>query len=316
MNKAALISLLLLITSTSDAKDTEHWECALNLQQGDTGSMTLKRSDTSVSGRININRNDSEFIQELEGRWLNRELELTRFLNSSDNQVMHGIAIRVGTEQVRIGGRYAEGFNGVWNADCDLVSSGKGGDSSQQESSTVPPSISARATPSSPTSRDTVQFSAKAFHPDGIESITFFVNGKSVHRCEKDQCSTKHRPFKAGKHNWYAIAKSKGGSENTIRTNDLVVSGVGSCTISGIATGSSVAQSSNVEINLTSVRHGKSFLKSTRFDAGVYSFDGLSTGRYLLSINAPESLGIIVTPATKQISCGAEKKLRQNFEFQ
>jgi len=224
MNKATLIGLLLIFVNNSYANGTDHWECALNLQQGDTGSMTLKRSDSLVTGSININRNGNKFTQELEGLWFDNKIELKRFVNASSNQPMHGIAISVGAKHVKMGGRYAEGFNGVWSADCDLVSTtkNKADSPSTQEASQVLPSISVRATPSSPVSHDTIKFAARAFHPDDIASISFFLNNKPIHQCKSNQCSVEYGRLKAGTYQWHVIAKSKTGLENKKHSNKLM----------------------------------------------------------------------------------------------
>jgi len=322
MTKSNLLCLLLLLIATSShANSREQWECALDLQQGDKGSMTLNRSEASVSGAISFDRNGSEFTQELEGRWLNREIELKRFLNSTSNQTMHGIAIRVGTKQVKMGGRYAEGLNSVWSADCDLISiiDTKSEGSSDKSQTPVPPSLSSRATPFKPSSRDKIQFAAQAFHPDGIESITFFLNDKSIHRCESKECRVTHGALKAGEHQWHVIAKSKTGAENTKRTNKLLVDQIkrsGSCAISGIATGQAAAQSNDVIIRISGGAGGQTINKSSGFDAGTYRFEGLPAGSYVVSIDVPKSLGILVSPTTKQLDCDDTQSLQQNFEFQ
>ena len=320
MKKSALICLLLLIANIASANATETWQCALNLQQGDKGSMTLELSDASLSGTINIDRNGSEFTQELDGRWIDREVEIKRYISSNSNQTMHGIAIQVGAEQVKMGGRYAEGLNGVWSADCDLVSQSakEPADSSEQEPVQVAPSISVRATPFRPSNHQTIQFSAQAVHPQGIESITFYLNDKSIHRCESAQCSVKHGPLKAGNYQWHAIAKSNNGVANTKSSNNLLVGdagGSGSCTISGIATGPAVAESSKVTLELKSNNSKRIVGKSTRFDAGTYRFANLATGSYVLSIKAPDSLGIIVSPTTAQVECQPDRAKQQNFDF-
>jgi len=95
MSKAAITCLIFLAVNISMANSAERWECALDLQQGDRGSMTLERSGTSINGNINIDRNGSNFSQEVEGRWADQEIELKRFVNTSSNQSMHGVAIRV-----------------------------------------------------------------------------------------------------------------------------------------------------------------------------------------------------------------------------
>jgi len=320
MNKSVLICLVFFIANIANANGTETWQCALDLQQGDKGSMTLELSDTVISGSINIDRNGSEFAQQLEGRWLDREVELKRFVSANSNQLMHGIAIRVGAEQVKMGGRFAEGLSGVWSADCDLVSqsAGKTDDSSEQAPSQVAPSISVRATPFRPSNTSTIKFSAQAVHPEGIESITFYVNNKSIHTCVSNECNVKHGPLKTGKHQWHVIAKSKNGIENTKTSNNLRVTNSadsGSCTISGIATGPAVAESSKVVVELTSKNRAQTIHKAVRFDAGTYRFVGLVKGSYVLNIEAADSLGILVSPISTQIECKTDRKVQQNFDF-
>lgn len=316
MKKAVIACFIFLGSNLSVANSTEQWQCALDLQQGDKGSMTLEKSNASVTGSISINRNGSDFSQEVEGRWNQQEVELKRFVNNSSNQTMHGIAIRVGSKQVKMGGRFAEGLNGVWSADCDLVSAvaSKDAASSDKTASQAEPSISVRTIPPQPSQRDKIEFSARAFHADGIESIAFYVNDKEIHRCESEQCSVKYGPLKAGKSQWHVIAKSKSGVENTQRDIDLLIAtnaNSGKCHISGIATGPAVAQSQSVGIRLT--RRGKD--QSTRFDAGIYSFENLTAGNYVMSVDAADNLGVIVSPASVQIKCGAGGSIQQNFEF-
>ena len=317
MKKIIIATLLLTFTHSGHAQNSESWKCAVDLQQGDRGSMTLNRTDTQVTGSIDFSRGGSDFSQEVEGRWLDREIELKRFVNSSSNQSMHGIAIRIGSEQIKMGGRYAEGLNGVWSADCDLVSSSNS--KTSEQTSATEPSISMRATPFRPTSRDKVEFAAQAFHPDGIESITFFVDGKSIHRCESEECSTKYGPLKVGDHQWHVIAKTKKGTENAQRSNELVVSKAepkGKCSVTGIATGPAAAQSSDVLIRLSGETNGKGADKTARFDAGVYAFDSLPMGNYMIKIEVPDNLSVLVTPASQSIRCDASKTTQLNFTFQ
>lgn len=320
MKKTTLLFSLIFFTLLSNANAAEQWQCALDLQQGDKGSMTLERSNASVTGSINIDRNGSEFSQEIEGRWLDREVEFKRFLNSTSNEEMHGVAIRVGTSQVKMGGRFAEGLNGVWSADCDLVSAEliKASDTAKKPPSEIEPSISARTTPTKPVSGDKVSFAAQAFHTDGIESITFYLNDKSVHQCQSAECSVSHGPLKAGEYQWHVIAKSKNGIENTKRSNELVIDGsasVGSCVISGIATGSAVAKTAGVTIELIRSNSSKGAIKTTTFNAGAYHFDGVQTGSYLLSVDVADSLGILVSPETQQVNCDVAATVQQNFQF-
>jgi len=317
--KIAIISFLIVCSSLfAKANAAEQWQCALDLQQGDRGSMTLERSGSALTGIINIDRNGSEFSQEVEGRWLDQEVELKRFLNSTSNEEMIGIAIRVGTSQVKMGGRYAEGLTGVWSADCDLVAGEVVDASEPVQQSASRPSVSARTTPAKPGSGDKIKFSAQAFHADGIESITFFINDKSIHECKNEECTVSHGPLKPGAYQWHVIAKSKNGTNNTKRLNQLVINSsasLGHCDISGIATGPAVARSADVALELIPNKNSSQAVKSSNFDAGTYYFNRVPSGSYLLSIDVPESLGILVSPDVKQVSCEADGKVQQNFQF-
>jgi len=207
-------------------------------------------------------------------------------------------------------------LNGVWSADCDLASSVKSRSGASVKQ--TQPSISMRATPFRPDSRSVIQFSAQAFHPDGIESVTFFVDDKSIHQCSNEQCTKKFGPLSAGSYKWHVVAKSKAGTEETTLSNELVVSNAGpavSCTISGFASGPEVGQSEKVLIRLTGQADGKKVDKTARFDAGIYSFNAVPAGTYQLSIESPDSLAVLVSPTIAEKKCDETRSIRQDFDF-
>ncbi len=303
----------------SQVTHAQSWECALDLQQGDRGSLSLNRDNQSVKGEIVINRNDKRFAQDVEGRWVGKEIELTRFTTANSSQMMHGIAIKVGAEQVRIGGRFGDGLSGVWSADCDLATSESitpASAESQKEDSkqgSIVPSTSMQTIPFRPSDRDAVEFVAKASHPDGIKSMSIFVDKKRIKQCDSNECRAKSGPLSIGKHNWYVIAESNSGVSNEVSTNQLIVTGVGvsTCNIGGLATGSAVAQSATARVMLTGDRERL----EQRFDAGVYTFKNLSPGAYVLEIVSTGNAGLLISPLRKELRCGAGQTVRQNFEF-
>lgn len=299
----------------------QSWECALDLQQGDRGSLSLNRDNESVKGEIVINRNDKRFAQDVEGRWLGKEIELTRFTAANSSQKMHGIAIKVGAEQVKIGGRFGDGLSGVWSADCDLapgatITSASVEPEPEKESSkegSIAPSTSMQTIPFRPSDRDAVEFVAKASHPDGIKSMSIFVDKKRLKQCASNECRATSGPLSVGKHDWYVIAESNSGVSNEVSTNQLIVTGVGvsTCNIGGLATGSAVAQSATARVLLTG---GRERLEQ-RFDAGVYTFKNLQPGAYVLEIVSAGNAGLLISPLRKELRCGAGQTVRQNFEF-
>lgn len=321
MKKNILNSLFLVsLCFITEAQAAEQWECAIDLHQGDQGSLSLKHDNDSLTGSLEIKRSDITFEQEVEGRWLGNEVELKRLVSSTNSQVMQGVSIRLGTQHMKIGGRYAEGFNGVWSADCDLVATTAGTQEGQAKtkSSEVPPSTSVRASPFTPTSNQKITFAAQASHPDGVESIEFYLGDKQIKSCQDTKCSFKYGPIGAGKYNWHVIATSKSGAKNTKETNSLEVLsaiGAGACSIQGIATGSAVAQSGEAELRLSGQGNNKSVSATARFDAGTYEFKGLPKGDYTLTVVVPGRPSLLVSPSSASVSCDDAGVVRQNFVF-
>ena len=321
MHKTFLILIAAIIfCSQSYAQSqgvTENWECALNLHQGDTGTLTLYRTDDSLEGTISFNRNESTFESNVSGSWVNDKITLKRIIGSDSSEDMSGLTIILGAKKVNIGGRFSTDYQGVWSADCDLVSEAPKIDTDATDSKILP-STSSRIRPNSPTNSDSITFSALASHPDGIETISFYLGDKQIHSCGSDRCEFKYGRLAAGNYNWRVEATSTNGIKSSQDSNRLVVSSdaeSGNCTISGRAYGQSAPLA---EIYLAKLYgpNNTDLLKSTSsFENGLYQFTNLPTGDYYLIIDTQGDQEILATPEKTSLSCQSKASVTQDIEF-
>ena len=329
-----LTSLIVLVFITCIAyaqPQAERWECALNLHQGDTGTLSLERADDSVSGTIRIVRNDSNFDSEVSGRWVGDRIDLNRLVDSSTSEPMAAIATRIGTQQVKIGGRFAVNFHGIWSADCSLATTqseqkeetmtnenGKETVKDVSEEPEVPPSISSRVSPNNPTDRDRIEFSALANHPDGVQSISFYLADKKIHNCSSGSCTFTHTPLVAGNYEWRVEALSSKGSKSSESIDELVVldtKSVGSCTISGSADGFSSAQSPLFFVSLFGPDNSNLLRSTVGFKDMIYRFENLPAGDYLLSADTSADESVLASPSSIALTCYRDSNISQNFNF-
>lgn len=302
---------------------TEQWECAVNLQQGDTGTMSLTKNASQVEGRLTTVRNGNDFKSELNGSWNDNTLNLTRLLDASSNEPMAGVVVSLGTNKVKIGGRFSSEYQGVWSADCDLVSSLAIAQPSSDESeaddasNSIPPSITSRVSPSTPSTNDRIKFSARASHPDGIKSLAFYIGAKKVHSCDSNACEFEYGPVNNGTYNWYALATSKSGISNEQRTYQLVVSRAraATCLISGAATGPSANLALSYRVTLVGRGDQVGFRTSSAFRDLKYAFNNIPKGEYTLSIDTQSDPSVLWSPRAPLIKCGAQAEIQQNFDF-
>ena len=305
----------------------QQWECAVNLQQGDTGVMSLSRKGSQVEGAMTTVRNSTDFNSEIKGSWNNNEINLTRLTGANSNEPMAGIVVTLGSKKVKMGGRFSTEYHGVWSADCVLVStassvgpsntSGSSQSATAEDVAAAPPSLTSRVSPSEPTSNKQITLSARASHPQGIESIDFFVNGKKAHTCDTDSCSYKHGSLKTGRHTWYAQATSKSGTKSAKQANQLVVSSAkaATCTVSGTATGPSANLSLSYRVILEALNDESRFRVSTEFDGLRYRISGIPKGEYAISVDTLADSSVLWSPTTAIVKCDSQKDLQQNFDF-
>lgn len=304
----------------------QQWECAVNLQQGDTGTMSLSKDGDQVEGSITTVRNSNNFSSELSGRWSDNAINLKRLLDANSNEPMAGIVVTLGTKKVKIGGRFSSEYQGVWSADCDLVSSsatkedsvtGTSDGATSSTLNTVVPSITSRVSPSKPSSKDKIKLSAQASHPDGIASIVFFVGGKKVHSCDSAACEFDYGRLKKGKYNWYAQATSKSGASNDKINNELVVGSAiaNTCNFRGFATGPAANLSLSYRVSLAGTDERSKYRNSAEFIDLKYLFTDVPKGEYMLTIDTQADPSVLWSPRSATIKCGSQAEVRQNFDF-
>lgn len=304
---------------------TQQWECAVNLQQGDTGTMSLTQEGDRVQGSITTVRNKIEFSNDVSGRWVDNVINIKRFLGANSNEPMAGVVVKLGTQKVKIGGRFSSEYQGVWSADCDLLSSSSlneqnrasEGEARRVAANAVPPSITSRVSPSKPNSQDRITLSARASHPDGIESVDFFVGDKKIHTCNSAVCEFDHGRLKKGKYNWYVQATSKSGSSNDNRPNQLIVSSINgsSCNFKGFATGPSAGLSISYQAVLVGKGERSGYRRSAEFTDLQYTFQGVPNGEYTITVDALADPSVLWSPKSALIKCGSQTDVRQDFDF-
>lgn len=314
------VDISISVTANAAATESQKWECAIDLHQGDNGTLSLNRDGERINGMLNIRRNDSIFENEVSGRWSNNEINLKRLIDDSRNDSMIGVVVSLGTKKVNMGGRYSAEYQGVWSANCDLVGTSNGSTGSAdgtEDTSPIEPSTSAGVIPNRPNTADRIKFSARASHPDGIESVSFFVGNKKIHTCDTEVCDYNYGPLSKGKYSWFVEAVSKSGIKNSKRQNEFVVSASaskGSCLIEGIATGTA-AELSGIYLVKLYGPDGNTLKASQEFQDGRYQFTGLPEGRYTLTVDTRADREVLVTPATATATCSAQSKVIVNFDF-
>lgn len=95
----------------------ERWRCDLDLHQGDAGSLEFTRAGAGIQGRTVVTRGDNTFEHNVSGEWSGEDVRFRRELSATSYQPFRGVAVADG-EEVKMGGRFAAGMNGVWSADC------------------------------------------------------------------------------------------------------------------------------------------------------------------------------------------------------
>ncbi len=321
LKKFLLLVTVMAVSSQVYAQSqsaTQNWECALDLHQGDTGTLSLMRSGDSLQGEIRLERNDSVFESMVNGSWRDDTIHLTRLSGTESSEAMSGVVVALGTQKINIGGRFATDYQGVWSADCDLVSESSVAQDVREQSADVQPSTSSRIRPNSPNSQDRITFSALASHPEGIEKVSFFLGKNEIHSCDNSRCEFSYGPLAEGIYSWRVDAVSKSGITNTEDINRLVVKDVAevnNCTISGHATGQSAALADIYLVKLYGPNNANALKATSGFNGGGYQFSNLPAGDYRLLIDTLADQEILASPANTTVSCRSQSVLTQDIEF-
>jgi len=331
MHKQVIAFIGLLIFSSQSfvqAQSADQWECALDLHQGDKGTLTLNRSGDDLDGIIRFSRNGNEFESEVSGSWNAGKIDLTRLLDADSTELMTGIAVALGTKKMNIGGRYSAGFQGVWSANCDLVSESSGSESVDSETFT-----STKVSPESPTSKQKVTFSVSASHPEGIKQVSIFLGNEEIHTCTSEECEFSYGPFSKGIYSWRVEALSNSGAKSvemdriavkssnskSQKSKQLTVSSqkkvVNDCSISGRATGAYGPLAEIYSVKLYGPDTTNLLKASSGFVNGVYQFKNLPAGQYQLTVDTKGDQEVSVFPDNQVLNCKSKSTLTQDISF-
>ena len=298
------------------------WECALDLHQGDKGTLSLDKEGDGVDGFIRFSRNDNVFESAVTGKWSANEIQLTRLLDAGSTELMTGIAVALGTKKMNIGGRYAADYQGVWSADCDLVSESNVTDKVESQVFTT-----TKVTPEMLTDKQKATFNISASHPAGVKQLSIFLGSKEIHTCAADKCEFSYGPFSKGIYSWRVEGISNSDSKS-IEMGRIIVQGgkssgqltaspkkVNECRISGQATGASAPLSQVYSVKLYGP-DTTTLLKSTSgFVDGVYQFRNLPAGQYQLIVDTKGDHDITAFPASTTLNCKSQSTLTQDISF-
>lgn len=102
--------------STAADGPAETWSCTLDLHQGDRGELRFRRSGDAVKGSIVVRSGSQR--HPISGTWEGERIEFWRALSDRSGQPFVGTASTLDDGTVRMGGRFANRYSGVWSADC------------------------------------------------------------------------------------------------------------------------------------------------------------------------------------------------------
>src|SRR4051812_571651 len=185
----------------------QHVSCAFDLQNGRTGQMELIVTRPSFTGQITAQGN----VTPVSGTWNAEIIAFTRSLTGNSVQAFRGIAIVLADGKVKMAGRFAANFDGVWSANCAIdqstVSSPDTGTATGAPPTDPPgPALTVRANPFKPTASDRVTFIADAMHSSGVQEVTISVNGQPMQTCHAPHCEFAGGPYPVGPLTWRVSA--------------------------------------------------------------------------------------------------------------
>jgi len=326
----AFVLLLSLLINNALAKQItqNEWDCSIDLENGDVGTLFLVQTENKVKGGIKVFRNTDSLLYDVKGIWAGRSLSINRAAGSARKYAMDAIMIRSSRKRLHLGGRFGLDYRGIWSGECLLTSSKNiqvpGRDTNVEATPDKPqikagPSTSVRATPYNPTTNDSVKFSATASHPDGVKSISIILDDRVIKTCRSRRCSIVTRPLSKGKHIWRVEAVSRSGFKNPKYSKDLIVKKaleVGQCLIKGKASGRPVSVTNNFSVHAYGPNNDSKFRVSARIKNGRYQLKKLPEGNYRLFVDERGDSPIRVSPSPITVRCSKSGTVTQNFEFQ
>ena len=117
----SLLIICLLLPSDTVSETIETWRCDLDLHQGDQGYLEFQRTANNIRGKTVVHRGTNRFDHSINGTWRGDNIQFRRELSGNSSQHFRGVAMTVEGNEVKMGGRFAYKYAGIWSADCKLV---------------------------------------------------------------------------------------------------------------------------------------------------------------------------------------------------
>lgn len=246
-----LAALLVLGGPLAAQPAKEKWTCSLDLHQGDQGTLTFVKAGTTLSGETVVQRREIEMRHEISGSWEGEQVRFRRNLSGSSYQPFVGISARTEEGEVKMGGRFANAFAGVWSADCELAGAVGGGASEgprdrlelrrteremelreellrerarAEVADHEPPRVSVDVEGILVrTVGDAVDLRASAEDDGEIASVTVFLDGRAVRTCNAWLCPYRFTADDAGRLRLWATAEDAAGNEGRSEEVSMMV---------------------------------------------------------------------------------------------
>lgn len=180
------------------------------------------------------------------------------------------------------------------------------------------PALTTKIQPYHPTSQDKIRFTAEARHSSGVESVTIFVNNRTVKTCSRDRCEYVGGPYNAGKIVWRVSAKSRDGGVTYGYDKMIEIASLetGTCSITGKVYGSGVGSAQVFFVALYGPNDFTLHRETKHFDqTGRYSFIGLPNGRYKLVVDTRADIFIGPHPSSRIVECRGGAITNKDFEL-
>ena len=313
----------------------ERWRCGSDFGAGGRGSIEFKVTRSPEGGGLSGFTEARGSTHKISGFWKGESIRFTRRLSATSIQVFKGVAVEVDAETVRMGGRFAAGFRGVWSADCSLL---EAVDLETPRADETPPRVGISASGAfQRTEGEDVLVRATATDNTRVRQIRILVNGRPTKTCMASKCSTTLASVRPGKYELRADAtdaagnlgksgaltvtvsrRQKTGPAPTFRTAPPTFrtapspTTTGSCSISGSATGPARDVSSLFRVFLSGPTSDSKPIRS-----GRYHFEGLHDGRYRLTVKLDAKADTTVSPrpASRSVVCSGAAITGVDFEF-
>lgn len=299
----------------------QHVSCALDLQNGRTGQMELSVTRPSLTGQITAQGN----VTPVSGTWNAESIAFTRSLTGNSVQPFRGIAIVLADGKVKMAGRFAANFDGVWSGNCAIdqstVSPPDTGTPTGRPPTDPPgPALTVRPNPFKPTASDRVTFIADAMHSSGVQEVTISVNGQPMQTCHASHCEFTGGPYTAGPLTWRASARAQDGGVTAGTDNTLTIAAgsapqTATCSIAGSVTGPRASVAGVFGVMLMGPDSETTLRARQPLSSGSYRFTGLQNGRYVLIADTKADVDVHVTPSRQAVVCTGAAIAGINFDF-